>query len=204
MFEEEDYFEVTNSNESFKVWSEKEFISDDLRVAIEKASILILPTIGFRVENEISFPIDTTSIYQYFANNLPKNTNIEVCVSDDLFQELSLNSHAKRIGIFLVNVVILNIFLSLLSSYIYDNYIKKEEEKPKIQTVEKVPEKKIEKKKSPKKYMEPPKVEFDIIVTDSITGKSKTFRYKGSAKEAINITKEIKELWKDENRGITE
>ena len=120
MIEEKDLFEVTVSDESFKKWIEKDFISEEIKQALNKASILILPTIGFRTENDISFPIDTTSVYQYFNSKLPSNISIEVCIDDANYQELSLNSDYKRIGIFLLNSVVLSVSLNVLSSYNYD------------------------------------------------------------------------------------
>ena len=199
MIEEKDLFEVTVSDESFKKWIEKDFISEEIKQALNKASILILPTIGFRTENDISFPIDTTSVYQYFNSKLPSNISIEVCIDDANYQELSLNSDYKRIGIFLLNSVVLSVSLNVLSSYIYDKYVKEDDTKPHIEIRNEVPTKKEEKKTAPKKYMEKTRVKFTVIVVDTTKGQSKTYNYEGPAKDAKEITNQIKELWKNEN-----
>jgi len=205
MFDEKDIFEIKNSNENFETWISKEFIPNEIKENLKKASILLIPTLGFRDNEKPNFPVGTTELFEYFKRNSPAEVTVDICIGDNLYSELGLYSNYKRLGNFLVSTVALSIFLNILSSYIYDKMIKVEDSKPPIQIINNIdnsvhidtePEKKVT--KPPKKFMESPKVKFSITVVDSTTGKSKDFHYEGPAKDVEKVTKEIKDFWKDE------
>ena len=206
MTEEKDIFKVEQSNENFDTWTAKEFVSEDIRPTLRQASILVVPTLGFRDTNEPTFPVGTEDFLAYFKERLPKEFTIDICVDDEHYQELALHSNYKRIGTFLVSTVALSVFLNILSSYIYDNVIKEEESKPQIQTINidnsthttiinPIPEI----PKAPKKFLEPPKVKFTVTVVDT-NGVSKDFHYEGPAKDVKTVTDQIKQLWENESK----
>ncbi|QBO59617.1 hypothetical protein [Chryseobacterium salivictor] len=203
--DDEDKFIVEESKENFETWTSKDFISSEIRESIKSASILIVPTIGFREPNELTFPIGTEDFFQYIKENLPENFTIDFCINDDDYQELALYSNYRRLGNFLVTTVALSVFLNLLSSYIYDKAIKEDESKPPIQIINIDNSKhqtiinSTEETKLPKKFLEAPKVKFSITVVDR-NGTSKDFHYEGPAKDVKNITEEIKKLWDNESK----
>lgn len=203
--DDEDKFIVEESKENFETWTSKDFISSEIRESIKSASILIVPTIGFREPNELTFPIGTEDFFQYIKENLPKDFTIDFCINDDDYQELALYSNYRRLGNFLVTTVALGVFLNLLSSYIYDKAIKEDESKPPIQIINIDNSKhqtiinSTEETKLPKKFLEAPKVKFSITVVDT-NGTSKDFHYEGPAKDVKNVTEEIKKLWDNESK----
>jgi hypothetical protein len=204
MKEEENVFRVTDSNENFETWIEKDFVSNDTRNSLRQASILLIPTIGFRNNNEPTFPSGTEEFLAYFKEKLPDNLIIDICVDDDKYLELALHSDYKRIGKFLVRTVALSVFLNVFSSYIYDKVVKEEEGKPAIQIINNIDNSTHDtvivnpSNAAPKKYLQPSKVKFTITVVDS-SGVSKDFHYEGPAKDVKQVTDQIKEFWKNEN-----
>lgn len=210
MKEEEDIFKVEKSNHNFETWISKDFVSEETKSSLKQASILIVPTIGFRRENEPTFPIGTEDFLNYIQDNLPSEYSIDICIDEEKYHELALYSNYRRLGNFVVTNVALSIFLNLLSSYVYEKAFTEDESKPPIQIVTvdnsikqtinvSTPEVKL-----PKKYLEPPKVKFSITVVDS-SGTSKDFHYEGPAKDVKNVTEQIKKLWDNdtENDSIT-
>jgi hypothetical protein len=203
MKDEEDVFIVQNSNENFDTWTSRDFVSEELRESLKLASILIIPTIGFRRVNEPTFPIGTEEFLQYFYDKLDSRFTIDVCINDDQYQELALYSNYRRYGNFLVKSAALTIFLNLLSSYIYEKAFSEDESKPPIQivnvdnSVHQTNVNSTVETKLPKKYLESPKVKFSVTVVDS-NGTSKDFHYEGPAKDVKAVTEQIKQLWDDD------
>lgn len=190
---------VQDSNETFESWINKEFIPSDIKPILSQASILFVPTIEFRGENELTFPVLTESIFNYFKENLPKGINAEICIADSQYHELALHSDYKRIGNFVVTKIAIPIFVGILLNYINDTYTKPEQAQPQItitnidnsshttiinQTSKQIP-----------KYLEPTKVQFSITVVDS-NKTSKEFKYEGPAKDVKTVVDEIKKLQK--------
>ena len=195
---------VETTTDNFETWIAKDFVSEDLKATLRQASILLVPTIGFRRENEPTFPILTEELYSYLKETLPKEYLVELCVDDSKFLAIALHSDYKRIGNFIVKEVVLPVFITLLSAYIIQKYISPEEAKPQINFV------KIDKsahttiiqqadKPDPKKYLAPTKVNFSITVVDS-SGVSKEYKYEGPAKDVKTVTEEIKQLWDNDKK----
>lgn len=194
---------IQESTETFESWINREFIPESLRPDLAKASILLVPTIGFREENQPTFPVLTEDIINYFKENLPPDIIAEICIDDEQYLELALHSDYKRIGNFIVKSVAVAVFVNVLSAYIYDKYVKQEEKEPQVTIVNidnsthttiinQSPE-----PTSLKKYLEPTKVQFSITVVDS-TNTTKEFKYEGEAKDVKTAVDEIQKLWNND------
>lgn len=208
MFEEKDIFEVRSSDENFKTWSERPFVDDSIRDLIAAADILLVPTTNFR-EAGPNFPPGTEELLAYLKSNIGAEFNIDICISDELFSTLSLNSDYKRLGKFLVKKAALPIFITVFSGYILFKITNVEDVKPRINIVNNItvnniinnnaiPSPKDHSKKNPHKYHNPPKVTFTITVVDT-NGKSVDFHYEGSPKEINKVTDELKKTFLDGN-----
>jgi hypothetical protein len=195
---------IENSTENFETWIAKDFVSDELKPSLHQTSILLVPTIGFRKQNEPTFPVLTEDLYYYFKENLPKEYSVELCIDESKYLEIALHSNYKRIGNFIVKDIVLPIFIGLLVAYITEKYIRPEEAKPHINIVnidnsshttiinEDV-------KPSPKIYLAPTKVTFSVTVVDT-NGTSKEYKYEGEAKDVKVVTEEIKKLWDNDKK----
>ena len=205
MFEEEDIFEIKPSEENFNTWSNKEFIGDGIRELIANADILLVPTTNFR-DSGPNFPPGTEELLAYLKTNIGGAFNVDICISDEHFSTLSLNSDYKRLGKFLVKKAALPIFITVFSGFILYKITKVEDAKPQITIVNNItvnnnsaiPKPTESVKKTPHKYLEPSKVTFTITVVDT-NGKSIDFHYEGPAKEVNKVTDELKKTFLDGN-----
>lgn len=187
---------INDTNENFETWLNKEFVTGDLKKLLIDKSILIIPFENLRdTPNPFMFPIGTENVLRYFKENLPENQMIDICITDEDYQEFAFYSDYKRLGNFLVKSVAIVIFVNVLSAYIYDQFIKEDETKPNIQIIDKSTNITINKHISnltDKKYLEPTHIKFSVTVVDSV-GKSKNISYEGPASEIDSVLKSLKD-----------
>lgn len=190
---------TTETNETFDSWLQKEFVTRDLRKLLLNASILIVPFEGLRdTQNPLMFPIGTEEILRYFQEKLPQGQIIDICISDADYQEFAFYSNYKRLGNFVVKEVVVSVFVSILSLYVYDRYIKEDNTKPQIEIIDKSTNTTINNHihtLTDKKYLEPTHIEFSVTVVDTV-GQSKNISYKGPASEMEVALKSLKEYEK--------
>ncbi len=106
---------ITNTTETFENWLEKDFVDEKLRETLSKASILILPFENLRdTKNPLMFPIGTEDILRYFKEKLPDEQLIDICISDELYQEFAFYSDYKRLGNYIVKSVAVPIFVGVI------------------------------------------------------------------------------------------
>lgn len=190
---------INETNENFETWLNKDFVTSDLKKLLKDKSILLVPFENLRdTTNPLMFPIGTENILRYFKENLPENQMIDICISDEDYQEFAFYSDYKRLGNFLVKSVAIVVFVNVLSAYVYDQFINEDDTKPNIQVIDKSKNTIINNHISnltDKKYLEPTHIKFSVTVVDSM-GKSKNFSYEGPASEIDSFLKSIKDYEK--------
>lgn len=187
------HIKVIDSNDSFEGWINKEYIPENLKQPLSLASIMILPEENLRDFERPLFPVATEEVLRYFKQHLPRGIMIDICISDAGYQEFAFYSDYKRIGKFLVKTIALPVFASILSKYVYDNFIRADESKPQTVIIDKSTNVDIDVSiLSDKKYLEPTSIKFSIILVDS-TGNSKEIQYEGPAKEMETVLETLKE-----------
>lgn len=198
---------ITDSNESFETWLSKDFVTDELKQLVSNASILIVPFENLRdTPNPLLFPIGTEEILRFFKEKLPEGQLIDICITDEDYQEFAFYSDYKRLGNFVVKAVAVPVFVAILSAYVYDKYIKEDNTKPQIQIIDKSTHTNIDNsthnttinhisKLADKKYLEPTHIKFSVTVVDTV-GASKNISYEGPASEIDNVLKSLKEYEK--------
>lgn len=186
-------YTTEETSENFETWINKEFISEETRRTLVHTNILFVPTIGYKDEGGPIFPTLTEDIVNYFREHSEEDINLGLCVDIDKYRELALHGDYKRLGNFVVKEIILPVFIGILSSYLYDKFIHKDEQKPQIIIVKEVDNSvhKTHIEGSHKKYHSPTRVTFSITIVSS-DGKSKKVTYEGPAKEV----KEVLEVFK--------
>src|SRR5699024_2567670 len=97
---------ITDSHESFETWLSKDFVTDELKQLVSSASILIVPFENLRdTPNPLLFPVGTEEILRFFKEKLPKDQLIDICITDEDYQEFAFYSDYKRLGNFVVKAV---------------------------------------------------------------------------------------------------
>lgn len=186
---------ITDTVETFESWLGKSYIDDELRKTLAKASILIVPFENLRDTKIPPFPIGTDYVLQYFQNHLPQGLTIDICISDDDYQIFEFNSHYRKIGKFVVLAVAIPAFVNVLSSFVYDRFVKPDETKPQIQVIDNSTHTTTINHISTltdKKYLEPTHIEFSVTIVTS-DGTSKNIKFEGPAIEIDNVLKALKE-----------
>lgn len=190
---------ITNTNETFETWLDKEYVNDELRSSLIKASILIVPFENLReTTNPYLFPIGTEDILRYFNENLPKEQLIDICISDEFYQEFAFYSDYKRLGNFIIKAVAVPMFVTVMSAYVYDKFIKEDNTKPQVEIIDKSTHITINNNISTltdKKYLEPTHVKFSVTVVDS-AGNSKNISFEGPASDIDKALESLKEYEK--------
>ena len=186
---------ITDTTENFKTWIERSYIDIELKNVLSNASILIVPFENLRDNIGPVFPNGTDFLLQYFLNRLPQEIGIDICISDCDYQTFEFNNHYRRIGKFVIKSVAIPVFVGVISSYIYDKYIKSDESKPQIQVIDNSSNTTTINHigtLTDKKYLEPTHIDFSVTV-ESIDGTSKTIEYEGPATEIETVLKALKE-----------
>ncbi len=198
---------ISNTKDNFESWLNKEFVSDELRNLISDASILIVPFENLRdTSNPLLFPVGTEEILRYFKDKLPTEKLVDICISDEDYQEFAFNSNYKRLGNYIVKAVVVPTFVAILSQYVYDKYIKDDNSKPQIQIIDKSTHTTIDNSThsivnnhisqlADKKYLEPTQIKFSVTIVDT-AGTSKNISYEGPATEINTVIKSLKEYEK--------
>lgn len=186
---------ITETNDTFSTWLNKDFINDDLKKLISNASILIVPYENYRdTSNPLLFPVGTEGILRYFKEKLPEELLIDICISDEDYQEFAFFSNYKRLGNFIIKDVAVSIFVTIFSAYVYDSFIKEDNTKPQIQIIDNSTHTTINNHISSlleKKCLESTHIKFSVTVDDPV-GPSKKIIYEGPASEIDTVLKSLK------------
>lgn len=173
-----DYLRVKDDSRSREDWVEITGLPEGLKASVMAADVLIVPSM--MPARPKAFMTGTMDLYAVLKSQL--GNKIEICIADDDYEEIELNSRTLRLGRFCVKEFALPLFIGILGTFIYDRL--KNESEPIEATVE-TPE-----------YQQPATVSFTITVEDSL-GKKKEFQYEGPAADYKEIATEIERLWNE-------
>jgi hypothetical protein len=169
---------IKDSTRSREEWMEIAGLPEELKETVMDADVLIVPSL---IQNQPkAFMVGTMDLFAILKAQM--GDKMEICIADDDYEEIELNSRILRLGRFCVKQVALPLFLSVLGAYIYDRL---KEPEPVEVTVE-LP-----------KYQQPATVSFTIAVEDTL-GKKKEFQYEGPAADYKQVAAEIEKLWNEE------
>ncbi len=169
---------VKDTTRSREEWMEIAGLPEDLKASVMAADVLIVPSM--MADSPKAFMVGTMDLYAIIKSQL--GDKMEICIADDDYEEIELNSRTLRLGRFLVKQVTLPLFLSVLGAYIYDRI---KEPEP------------IDVKVELPAYQQSATVSFTIAVEDSL-GKKKEFQYEGPAADYKAVAAEIEKLWNEE------
>ena len=91
--------------------------------SIKKADILLLPQKNFKNFNDYFFPEETMSFFNYLKDNaLKNNTIVEICISDEKYNELELHADLVVLATVFVTAYALPVLVNLTSSYLENKF----------------------------------------------------------------------------------
>lgn len=167
-------------------WIEMMHLSDEIAVSVIKAEVLVVPS--NYVDRPRAFPVSTMDFYTLIKNQL--GDRVEICVNDEDYEEIELNSHTLRLPTLKIKEYILPFVIGYMVNFVYDRTAAPPQPDVNVDVnVEvTVPE-----------YQKPTEMDFTIEVEDS-EGNSKAFHYRGSAAEFKDASEEIIRMWDEEKR----
>lgn len=168
---------IKDPTRSREEWMEIAGLPEDLRQDVMAADVLIVPSMI--QDQPKAFMVGTMDLYALLKLHL--GDKMEICIADEDYEEIELNSRTLRLGSFLVVSVALPLFLNLVGNYIYDRLT---EPGPVVKEVD-VPE-----------YQQPATVSFTITVEDTL-GKKKEFQYEGPAADYKKVAAVIQKMWNE-------
>ncbi len=169
---------IKDSSRSREEWMEITGLPENLKASVMAADVLIVPSM--MSAQPMAFMTGTMDLYAIIKAQM--GDKMEICIADEDYEEIELNSRTLRLGRFLVKQIALPLFLSVLGTYIYDRL---KEPEPVEVTIE-LPD-----------YQQPATVSFTIAVEDTL-GNKKEFQYEGPAADYKQVATEIERLWNEE------
>lgn len=168
---------VKDLSKSREEWMAIADLPDELKTSVLTADVLIVPTLT--MDHPKAFMVGTMDLLAALKTQF--GDKVEICISDDDYIEIELNSRTLRLGGIIVTSFVLPLFLNVLGNYIS---CKLHEPEPEVVVIE-APE-----------FQQPATISFALTVEDSI-GKRKEFQYEGPASDYKVISKEIERLWNE-------
>ena len=169
---------VNSISRSREDWISYTSLPAELRSDVMSADVLIVPSL--MADQPKAFMAGTMELFAFLKSQL--GDRIEICISDDDYIEIELNSRTLRLGRFWVKSVALTLFLNVLGNYIYDRI--------------KQPDPVVIEINAPE-FQQASTIDFTLAVEDTL-GKKKEFHYEGSAADYKEVSEEIERLWNEE------
>jgi hypothetical protein len=141
------------------------------------ADVLIVPSMI--QDQPKAFMVGTMDLYALLKSHL--GDKMEICIADEDYEEIELNSRTLRLGRFMVKSVALSLFLNVVGNYIYDRLTEPNPVAKEVDVLE---------------YQQPATVSFTITVEDTL-GKKKEFQYEGPAADYKKVAAEIQKMWNE-------
>jgi len=157
---------ITDSSENFDTWINREYISEELKNNLRKASILLVPTEGFRERDIPVFPVKSEELFTYIKNRLPSDFKVDICIRDEDYKELALHADSVILADIVVTTIVFPILVNIIGEYIKQKILK---------------------------YREKRRVRVSLTVVDE-RGKSKNLTYEGNVEDFGGIMEKLKDL----------
>ena len=183
---------ITETQETFESFISKSFLSEETKLILANAQIVLTPFEELREKTPPVFPNGTEHLIRFFQERLPSNMVIDVAINTEEYQEFQFNNNYKRLGNFVVKQIAVPVFVSVFAAFVYDQFIKSDESEPQVVIIDKATGSVAGHISTlgNKEYLEPTHIKFSVSVVDS-TG-SKNISYEGPATEIDTVLKALK------------
>ncbi|UJA30557.1 hypothetical protein [Clostridium sporogenes] len=113
--------DISDSFYTFEEILEMPYTPNEFLDSIKKSDVLLLPCTNFRDKEGYFFPEETYKFYDYLLEKGKENgLNIEICISNDEYNELELHADVINIAKIFVQWVVFPALTSMLASYLYE------------------------------------------------------------------------------------
>ena len=159
------FYKLEETEKDVEYWINRVHVAEELRPGLRLASVLIVPTEGFRDYPGPVFPVGTEEIFHFLGDRSKESgVRVDLAVDDDKYTELALHSDLLEIGTFIATNVVLATLVNLLAAYI-ERKIWKGDERARV----------------------------NFIITDSSPGgRAVKLSYEGPAKELVSAIAEAR------------
>ncbi len=120
---------IFDTDITFENIYQKEYIPEDYIDEIKKANLLIIPNEVFRDKGDILFPETTREFFDFVQEKCGDEIVADIAISDEKFQRIELHSAAIEVATIIVESIVFDIAIGLISSFLYD-LVKKYHRKP--------------------------------------------------------------------------
>jgi hypothetical protein len=111
--------ETQECSDSAATWSERAYLSEDLRQRVARADILLVPDEGYLDRPELRFfPSGTDRFFDYLKREAPPGVLVEACVEDNDYNEVDRHAAILYIASAVVTLLAAPLFVRLLGDYI--------------------------------------------------------------------------------------
>lgn len=110
--------EIQPTDRDFAYWITHATDNPALRERLARASVLLVPTEGFREYAGPLFPVATEDFLRHLEDRLPKEQPVDIAVDDGKYQELALHSIALVIVGAIVTGLVAPIYVAVAAEYI--------------------------------------------------------------------------------------
>ena len=107
-------FIVTNESRNF--WINKVSLESSLIESVNQCDVLFLPTDFRNISN--GFFTTSTDFFQFIKKK--ENITVDICINDEDYIPISLNSREFRLGTFLIKDIAIPIFVMIAGEYFLD------------------------------------------------------------------------------------
>lgn len=104
------------TDENREQWIKKVSLEPSLIEGVRNCDVLLLPTDFRNITN--GFYSTTNDFLQYIKKK--ENITTDICINDNEYKLISLNSREFRLGNFILNGIVLPIFIGVVTEYILD------------------------------------------------------------------------------------
>lgn len=112
-------FHVGLSDKSRSYWIALAKPDSELKVSLERASVLVLPWEGFGDHRSPVFPVGTEDFLVAMKRGLEPAVVVDICTTDEDYKELALHSETLRLATLIVTYAALPLVLNVLGNYVW-------------------------------------------------------------------------------------
>ncbi len=116
----EEYSSISPTDQGTDYWATRDFLTEETRDAIKRASIVVVPHENFREEAKILFPVGTTDFFNMLQERASAEVNVEIAAEDEHYQEIALHFDVIRLPMMVVEWAILPLVAAWVAEYLRD------------------------------------------------------------------------------------
>lgn len=106
------------SKQGLSYWLSHQYINKELETNLKLANLLLVPQEGFRTFEGPIFPVGTSEFFRFLQVKHPPDIKVDICVQDEEYRELALNSDWLILPEIWVISFVAPIAVNLISEYL--------------------------------------------------------------------------------------